>query len=101
MFDASQKYLDREPGQFVQIRPVSSKPAANMDPVDLLRVLEDKLAHSEQVLQDQISELSVRLSRLENDVGMIGTDSAPDLRNLERRMGVIADRLAKLEDRAA
>ena len=98
MFDASQKYLDREPGQFVQIRPVSSKPAANMDPV---RVLEDKLAHSEQVLQDQISELSVRLSRLENDVGMSGTDSAPDLRNLERRMGVIADRLAKLEDRAA
>lgn len=88
-------------GPFRQ-RPSMAMVPGSKDPVAMLRMLEERLAQSEESLQAQISQLSVRLSRLENDVASMGHGTAsPDLRDIERAMGAIADRLTRLEDRAA
>lgn len=100
MFDGFHGGQSPEGQDFSDAR-FDNRSVAVMDPVELLQMLEERLAHSEQALQEQISRLHVRVSRLERDVQDLAGDGKTDVRSLEREVNAIADRLTRLEERAA
>lgn len=67
------------------------------DPLALLQSVELKLAHSDARLQRQISHIESRVTALEAAVASVAGGPRKGVRDVERQLQALAERLDKLE----